>query len=90
MPAAPVAEVVESLRRDERLGGQLVGAEILPASARRDGQVDPPLEPAVARALEARGIDALWSHQAEALDAARAGRDVLVTTPTASGKSLVF
>lgn len=85
-----VAEMVESLRRDRRLGSQLVGTEVLPAAGRRDGVLDPPVEAAVARAMAARGIAGLWSHQVAALEAARAGRDVLITTPTASGKSLVF
>ncbi|KAB2957609.1 MAG: DEAD/DEAH box helicase, partial [Thermoanaerobaculia bacterium] len=43
-----------------------------------------------AAALAASGAGRLWSHQAEALSAARAGENVLVTTATASGKSLVF
>ncbi len=32
----------------------------------------------------------LWSHQAEGIAAVRRGEDVLITTPTASGKSLIF
>src|SRR3954468_11326876 len=47
------------------------------------------LHPEVADALRARGIDALWAHQAEALHAAWAG-PTIVTTGTASGKSLCF
>src|SRR6185295_19428300 len=47
------------------------------------------LHPAVADALEKRGIDRLWSHQAEALHAGWAG-PTIVTTGTASGKSLCF
>ena len=37
-----------------------------------------------------RGIGALYSHQAEALEALRAGQDVAIVTPTASGKSLCY
>jgi DEAD/DEAH box helicase domain-containing protein len=44
----------------------------------------------LARALSARGIDRLYSHQQEAWEGARAGRNVLVATPTASGKTLCY
>ncbi len=40
--------------------------------------------------LEALGIDSLYSHQAEAWDAAARGENFVVTTGTASGKSLAF
>ena len=44
----------------------------------------------LALALRSRGIDRLYSHQAEARAAARAGRHVVVVTPTASGKTLCY
>ena len=44
----------------------------------------------VHRALAWRGVDRLYEHQARAIDLARAGRDVVVATPTASGKSLCY
>src|ERR687898_114471 len=47
------------------------------------------LHPEVAEALAARGVDRLWSHQADALHATWAG-PTIVTTGTASGKSLCF
>ncbi len=40
--------------------------------------------------LEARGIESLYSHQAVALSHAHAGRNVVVVTPTASGKTLCY
>src|SRR5690606_4551896 len=46
------------------------------------------LAPALRRALAQRGIEALYSHQRLAVDAALDGRHVVVATPTASGKSL--
>jgi DEAD/DEAH box helicase domain-containing protein len=48
------------------------------------------LEPRVASALLATGVTALYRHQAEAWEAARRGENVVVTTGTASGKSLAF
>jgi DEAD/DEAH box helicase domain-containing protein len=44
----------------------------------------------VVAALRGRGITAPWSHQVQAADLARSGRDVVISTGTASGKSLAF
>lgn len=44
----------------------------------------------VVRALHGQGISAPWSHQIEAAELAHAGRDVVISTGTASGKSLAF
>ncbi len=41
-------------------------------------------------ALKRRGVRELYSHQREAVDLAREGRDVTVVTPTASGKTLCY
>jgi len=41
-------------------------------------------------ALEKRGIARLYTHQAEAFGAIEAGRNVVVVTPTASGKTLCY
>jgi DEAD/DEAH box helicase domain-containing protein len=59
----------------------------------RPGRAEPlpdDLEPRVASALVATGVTALWRHQAEAWEAVRRGENVIVTTGTASGKSLAF
>lgn len=40
--------------------------------------------------LRAKGFEQLFSHQAQALSAIEAGDDVVVATPTASGKSLIY
>jgi len=52
----------------------------------RDVDVEDRLESALAD----RGIDALYDHQADAVEAVRDGRDVVIATPTASGKSLAY
>src|SRR3954471_8535850 len=48
------------------------------------------LHPRVREALGAQGIDALYTHQRQAWDAAARGEHVVVTTGTASGKTLAF
>jgi len=44
----------------------------------------------IADRLADRGIDELYAHQVEAIEAVRAGRNVVLATPTASGKSLAY
>ena len=56
----------------------------------RTSEIPFPLAPEVATALEQAGISSLYSHQAAALKVAARRRPVLVTTPTASGKSLIY
>ena len=63
--------------------------ETLPGTGASYAEV-PPLANGVAQALWARGIGRLYSHQTQAIEAALAGRHVVVATPTASGKSLCF
>jgi DEAD/DEAH box helicase domain-containing protein len=70
--------------------GHLVHVEAVPARNPRYADPDPPLPRAIQEALRAAGIARLYTHQAEALAHARAGRDVLVVTGTASGKSLAY
>ena len=70
--------------------GQLSHVEELPAREGRYGVPTQPLVPELARLLAGRGIEQLYCHQVEALDAARAGKDVVVVTGTASGKTLCY
>ncbi|MGH2721908.1 MAG: DEAD/DEAH box helicase, partial [Actinomycetota bacterium] len=70
--------------------GGLVHLVRLPARGGRLATPDPPLHPEIAACLRARGIEALRTHQAEALAAIRAGAHTIVSTGTASGKSLCF
>src|SRR5216117_3215090 len=50
----------------------------------------PSLDPRIADALRARGIDELYSHQARAWELIAKGHHVVVVTPTASGKTLCY
>ena len=61
-----------------------------PARAGRSVPLPPDLHPSVAEALAGRGVTELYVHQAETWEAAARGESVVVTTGTASGKSLAF
>lgn len=88
--AVPVAEVVARLAgvpgREERL----THLEVRPGRAAEPVAWPAWADPAVVAALTARGVDRPWSHQAAAAEAAWAGRHVVVSTGTASGKSLAY
>src|SRR3954462_11352131 len=81
----PWDELLEAGRTDERL----VTQSAVNARPGREAPIPEELHPEVADALRARGIERLWSHQADAIHAAWAG-PTIVTTGTASGKSLCF
>jgi len=88
----PAVERIAAARDElkKTLDAALVAELVRPPRSERFGELDPPLPIALRRALADQGIAALWSHQAEALSASRQGADVLLTTATASGKSLAF
>ncbi|HEX7276137.1 MAG TPA: DEAD/DEAH box helicase, partial [Acidimicrobiales bacterium] len=67
--------------------GQVVHVERIPARAARVQAPAHPFPEAMAACVPAGG---LWSHQAAAVDLARAGTSVAVSTGTASGKSLCY
>ncbi len=48
------------------------------------------LDPRIVEGLHSRGIQNLYRHQADAMEAVRAHEDVVVVTPTASGKTLCY
>ncbi|ORY97959.1 P-loop containing nucleoside triphosphate hydrolase protein [Syncephalastrum racemosum] len=62
----------------------------IPAREANYGELDPPLLPEMKEALRQRGIDSLFAHQADAIRALREHHHVIVTTATASGKSLIY
>ena len=78
----------------ERLAGKyrdrVTGQFVLPAREGRYEALPDDLPAALAMALRSRGIERLYSHQAEAWRHARDGDHLAVVTPTASGKSLCY
>ncbi len=61
-----------------------------PASPGVYREVPDAVNPILRGALAERGIGSLYSHQAEAFDRVQRGENVVVVTPTASGKTLCY
>ena len=83
---AAVDRLIAALKRKYR--DRVVAEWVQPARPARTAPLPDGLDRRLVAALSARGIHRLYSHQAQALDLALAGRHVAVATPTASGKSL--
>jgi DEAD/DEAH box helicase domain-containing protein len=72
------------------LQGDVTLDHVIPASEARFAPLPSDLRPELGRALAVRGVERLYSHQADAYSAVRRGRHLVVVTPTASGKTLCY
>jgi DEAD/DEAH box helicase domain-containing protein len=87
--ADPVSWLREHARRRENRDA-VTSWRVIPARPARYGQLALPLPEPLACALDGRGIERLYTHQVQAVEALRAGLDTVVVTGTASGKSLCY
>ena len=69
---------------------QIVHLEQVPSRDARTADLFPPLDDRITERLETLGIDSLYTHQADAITALREGKNVIVATPAASGKSMCY
>lgn len=82
--------LVERIKQDPRYKGQIVHIESIPPKQAVYADYHGLLLPKVAGVLEGKGIDRLFSHQVQALEATARGENVVVVTPTASGKTMCY
>src|SRR5438552_4395675 len=87
---APTDAVLADLLGEPSLARGVVHHEVIPPRTAEFLELPGWLDSRIADGLAARGIYRLYRHQAEAIEATRAGEDVVVVTPTASGKTLCY
>ena len=85
-----VDQLADQLRRDPMFMENVVRWEEMPARGAQYAPFPEDLDPRLVPVLERRGIHQLYSHQAHAVREVLAGRDVVVVTPTASGKTMCY
>jgi len=88
--ASLLPALLDHLRLNRDFVANVVAWERIPARAAQVAPIPDWLDPRLTAALRARGIDRLYTHQAAAIDAARRGENVVISTATASGKSLCY
>ncbi|HSG84958.1 MAG TPA: DEAD/DEAH box helicase [Candidatus Limnocylindrales bacterium] len=87
---ASVETVLRNLLEEPSLARGVLHREVIPARPASYDDHPDWLHPRIRAALASRGIERLYVHQREAIDAVHAGEDVVVVTPTASGKTLTY
>src|SRR3982751_6494236 len=85
-PGLPPGDVV----RPDTPDHHVTAVRRLPEAAAQYAPFPEGLDARLTSALATHGISQLYTHQAEALSPAPAGRQAVVTTPTASGKTLCY
>ena len=80
---------LESLKKSRYYAPQIVYHHRIPP---REGQwvIDEKISPLLLSSLKNLQIKALYAHQAEAIQKIRQGKNVVIATPTASGKTLIY
>lgn len=81
---------VDKLTGSKRTGACVTTVQALPAREATYGEYTPGIAPWLRQALQARGVTRPYAHQSAAWEQIEAGRDVVVVTPTASGKTLCY
>jgi DEAD/DEAH box helicase domain-containing protein len=85
-----VRRFLDEIRNSQYYQDQIAYIQELPGREPVFGEVVPALNPEVEQLLHKKGIQKLYSHQAEAINAIRGGEHTVIVTGTASGKSLCY
>jgi DEAD/DEAH box helicase domain-containing protein len=85
-----VDQFVDQLRSDPVRRRQITAWRTLPPREARHDDWPPGIDERIRNVLAARGIARPYTHQAAAIRTIRAGKNVVVVTPTASGKTLCY
>ncbi|KAI9205814.1 P-loop containing nucleoside triphosphate hydrolase protein [Polychytrium aggregatum] len=88
---AATDEAIDAIKQERFYHGQIVAEVETPGREASFGFLDEPLPAGIRDGLERHyGIKKLYRHQTDALNHISQGHHVVVTTPTSSGKSLIY
>ena len=90
MNPSAASERIEELLADPDIAPSIVHIEREEPREAKWAELPGDVDPRLREALSRRGVDRLYCHQRESWDRVRAGENVVVVTPTASGKTLCY
>ncbi|KAI0747965.1 P-loop containing nucleoside triphosphate hydrolase protein [Daedaleopsis nitida] len=86
-----IEDVIDEIENQEWFKDQIAYKRVFEAKEGQPAALDPPLSKSVAQALlDARKITSLYTHQVAAINALAQRKNVIVSTSTASGKSVIY
>ncbi len=85
-----VKKYVEELLGNRELEKEIAHYENIPSQEPQWSEIPANVAPELVQALAGMGIERLYVHQAESIRNTLDGRDVVVATPTASGKTICY
>lgn len=85
-----VNDFLQTMQRRGEYRDQIAHIREIPAREARYGMPREPLPEAIADALSQEKIERLYEHQSLSVDMARSGRDLMIVTGTASGKTMCY
>jgi DEAD/DEAH box helicase domain-containing protein len=85
-----LSQVLDKFKNAPDFAGNIAHWHIIPSSGGRFEEFPPEIDKRLIDVLSRTGINRLYSHQAEAFRMAMEGKNYVVVTPTASGKSLCY
>jgi len=89
-PTMDTSAFLHYLTAQPTYSGQIAHIEHIPAREANCAELDKPLVSGLQDCLNEHGLLPLYTHQAEAINYARQGRNVMVSTSSASGKTLCY
>jgi len=87
---AEVHDLIRELAPNDKTNEIITAVHRIPSREAQWASMPEWVRPELVRAYEAKGIEQLYSHQAEAAERVHQGKNVAIVTPTASGKTLCY
>ncbi len=85
-----LSQVLSQMQATPQLRDQVTAWKVIEATAGSFVDFPPSVDPRLVAVLRQRGFERLFTHQREAIEAVLGGENVVVVTPTASGKTLCY